>query len=105
MAPAELKRLKIDISLPVVTAPTRATLTFQLYGADQATPLHTESRPWTIYPPLSYKPSPDAAARDLAVYDPAGTVGAVLKKLGVEFTPQEQLKAPEGKALIIAAGR
>jgi hypothetical protein len=38
------------------------------------------------------------------VYDPAGTLSAALKKLGVEFTPMEQLKAPEGKALIIAAG-
>jgi hypothetical protein len=103
MAPAELKRLKIEVALPAVTAPTKATLTFQLCGADPAAaPLHIETRQWTIYPPLSYKAAAGAAAKDLSVYDPAGTVAAALKKLGVEFTPLAQLKAPEGKALIIA---
>jgi hypothetical protein len=105
LAPAELKRLKIEVPLPAVTAPTKATLSFQLYGADPAAaPLHTETRQWTIFPPLSYKAAADAAAKDLSVYDPAGTVSAAMKKLGVEFTPLPQLKAPEGKALVIAAG-
>jgi hypothetical protein len=103
MTPAELKRLKVDVPLPAVTAPTKATLTFELCGTDQAAaPLHIENRQWTIYPPLAYKASPGAAAKDLSVYDPAGTVAAAMKKLGVEFTPLSQLKAPEGKALIIA---
>jgi hypothetical protein len=124
--PAEMKRLKFVLPLPAVTRPTKmisdvmlgnfeeldkfvqeqaknpSTKPLEIPEAELPWAVHNERRQWTIYPPLSYKAAPGAAAKDLSVYDPAGTVAAALKKLGAEFTPLSQLKAPEGKALIIA---
>ena len=128
LAPAELKRVKVEIKLPAVTRPTSVTLDSVLFEAPDPNatpedpwlgprfghptisgwgppPIHVETRQWTIYPPLGkYDRPTGAVARDLAVYDPAGKLVAALKDMDVPFTPIDQLKAPEGKALIIAAG-
>lgn len=96
MAPAELKRVPLDVPLPVVTAPTEAELRLELLAG--GTPVHVETRGWRLYPAAKLQ---TPAGLKLSVYDPVGETAAALKKAGVTFTALTQLKAPAGGALLI----
>lgn len=96
MAPAELRRVKLEIPLPRVTVPTAATLRYELREGDALR--HVEERDWRISPPLKVRP---LVGWKPAVWDPQGDTAAMLKKLGVPFTALPALEAPKAEALII----
>jgi len=96
LAPAELKRLSLSVPLPRVAQRTEATFRVELLSGGAT--VHTETRQWTIWPPLQLGASTSASP---AVYDPGGKLAALLKRRNVAFTPMKDLGAPEGKALLI----
>ncbi len=96
MAPAELRRLSLSLALPAVKQET--PVTFRLDLLEGAKVVHTETQDWTINPPLAIKVKPGFG---IAIYDPQGSTVAMLKKLKVPVTVLTELKAPEGRALIL----
>ncbi len=96
LAPAELKRLKLEVPLPTVRQPTVATLKLELL--DEGRLVHTETRDWRLSPPLKLQAPPGLK---LAVCDPVGDTAAMLKRVGLPFTPVAQLQAPAEGALLL----
>ncbi len=88
MAPAELKRLALDVPLPAVAGRTDCTFRVELYeGANR---VHVETRAWQIHPPAALRVPADL---NLAVYDPLGQTTALLRRLKVPFTPVKEMSA------------
>ena len=97
LSPAELKRLKFDVSLPKVAQPTGATFTVELLEGGKV--IHAETREWTIFP-ASDLSTPQGLA--LSLYDPDGKTAAMLTALKVPFAKLDTIKAPPaGGSLII----
>jgi len=96
LAPAELRRLSFDISLPRTDRKLDATLVVELLEGGQS--VHVETQKWQIHPSPSVRVP---AGLQLSVYDPVGQTAALLTKLRVPSTPMAQLKAPDTGALLI----
>ncbi len=96
LQPAELKRQQVAVQLPTVTKRTEAAFRVELLEAGKT--LHTESRDWQIYPAVSLKPPKGLS---LSVYDPEGSLAAVLTGAKTPFTLMKDLSAPTAGALII----
>jgi hypothetical protein len=96
LAPAELKRLAFEVSLPSVSEPTGATFSVDLLEDGKV--IHTETREWTIFPVFKLT-LPQGAA--LSLYDPDGKTAAMLTALKVPFAKLDTIKAPASGSLII----
>ncbi len=96
MQPAELKRLKLEVQLPLVTKLTDATFRADLFEGTKL--LHSESSAWRIYPVASLKAP---AGLKLSVYDPGGTLASLLTAQKLPFTRMTDLAAPTSGALIL----
>ena len=96
MAPAELNRQTIEVSLPKVDRPSEVAFVVKLREGEKT--VHVESRDWII------RPAPAIAVPQglaISVYDPEGRTAAMLAALKVPFTALPALKAPAAGALII----
>ena len=96
LAPAEQRRVALDVPLPRVPQRHAAELRLDLYDSGKL--VHEEARDWTVFPAISVHAPPGLR---LSVYDPQGETVAMLKKLNVPFTRLAQLRAPAAGALII----
>ena len=98
LAPAELRRMTLEMDLPVVTAPVDAEFAVVLRAGDHVAASAT--RTWRIFPEPALEPP---ANLKLTVFDPGGTTAATLAALGVPFVLTARPTAPETGALLIAA--
>ncbi|MBM3474613.1 MAG: hypothetical protein FJX75_15220 [Armatimonadetes bacterium] len=96
LAPAELKRVSLDIALPAVKQATNATLRTELI--EKGVPVDVQTQDWRIEPSPSVRVP---AGLQLSVFDPGGQTAAMLTALKVPFTPLSQLAAPAAGALIV----
>lgn len=97
MAPAELKRLDIQINLPKVKLATAATFSVELIDQDKQI-VHELSRQWLIgAPPQVIAP----AGLKLSLYDPQGISADMLTRMKVPFTRLASLEIPKEGTLIL----
>ncbi len=96
LAPAELKRLAVDVPLPATKEPT--PLRFEVTLTEAGRTVHQLTRDWQVHPAPAIRAP---AGLQLSVYDPAGATAALLRRWQVPFTAAPQLLPPATGALLI----
>jgi len=106
LEPAELRRVKLILKLPVVKSAVSATWRVELYAVGTPSPksgvraalavamlkrVDEATRTWTIHPRAAVR-APDTLG--LAVYDPEGATAAMLRKMGVRFAQLDKIELP-----------
>jgi hypothetical protein len=96
LAPAELKRVTVQVVLPALRVPEDTAFSAELW--DGAKLVHRETRAWRIFPALAIK---TPKGLKLSVFDPVGDTAAMLRKAKVTFAAVKDLTPPASGALIL----